>query len=221
MKQTSTFLLVLFCLALSTFSKAQVSGIVFRDFNGSGAKDNSATFNEPFLAGVTVKAYDASDALVGTATTSAAGAYSFTGLTLPLRIEFTGLPTGFYTGPKGAANATSVQFYTATSTTADFAANYPDEYSQATPSIAIVTQNPNVLGTGVTNAIKTLPYGNTGDITTDLVNLNSSINPAAGVAMGSLWGMAYQPSQDRLYTAAFMRRHALFGTGVEVQEQFM
>lgn len=35
---------------------AQISGTVFRDYNGNGIKNNSASFNEPFVQGVTVKA---------------------------------------------------------------------------------------------------------------------------------------------------------------------
>ena len=64
----------LFILVLNLFSvviSAQVSGTVFRDFNANGVKDNSATFNESFVAGVTVKAYDASGSEVGSTTTNA------------------------------------------------------------------------------------------------------------------------------------------------------
>ena len=91
----------------------------------NGVKDNSATFNEVFVSDVTVKAYSAAGALVGTTTSSATGTYSFTGLTLPLRIEFTSSQTGDYTAPVGTGNNTSIQFYTAASTTANFGVNYP------------------------------------------------------------------------------------------------
>jgi hypothetical protein len=40
-------------------TSAQISGKVFRDFNANGMKDNSASYNEPFVGGVTVIAYPA------------------------------------------------------------------------------------------------------------------------------------------------------------------
>ena len=56
MKTKSTLLVALIiCAALIT--KAQISGTVFRDFNGNGVKDNSASFNEPFIQGITAKEY--------------------------------------------------------------------------------------------------------------------------------------------------------------------
>ena len=127
----------LFLLLTQQAANAQVSGTVFRDFNANGVKDNSTSFNETFVQGVTVTAYDAAGTPTAT-TTDASGAYSFTGLTLPLRIEFSGYQTGDYSAPKGNTNNTSVQFYTAASSAANFAVNYPSDYCQS-PTPPIVT----------------------------------------------------------------------------------
>ena len=120
MKQFFKLLSVILLVTVTQQLRAQVSGTVFRDYNGNGVKDNTASFNEPFVQGVTVKA-----TLVNgnsfTATTNAAGAYSFTVGQIPaasaVRIEFSGFATGDYPAFKGTGNTTNVAFVTAPSTT--------------------------------------------------------------------------------------------------------
>lgn len=58
-----TFTLLLFCILGVS---AQISGTVFRDFNGNGIKENTATYNNVGLAGVSITAYNAAGASVGT-----------------------------------------------------------------------------------------------------------------------------------------------------------
>ena len=50
-----------FSLSLLQSLNAQVSGVVYRDFNSNGVKNNTASYNEPGVAGITVKAYDETD----------------------------------------------------------------------------------------------------------------------------------------------------------------
>jgi hypothetical protein len=193
--------------------EAQISGVVFRDFNGDGVLQTaSASYEEPSISGITVSAYNAANTLVGTTTTSSTGTYAFSGLTLPVRIEFTGLPTGFYTSKVGSSNASSVQFYSAATTSANFAVNLPSEYSQPSSDKIAGVQMDNAT-TGTLNAIYTVPYGNTGNSSTGRANLSSPINPSSGLKVGAVWGLAYQPTTDRVFTSAFMRRFAGFGTG--------
>ncbi|HMP31729.1 MAG TPA: SdrD B-like domain-containing protein, partial [Saprospiraceae bacterium] len=72
------------------FSKnlfGQVSGTVFRDYNGDGIK----SVNEPLLPGVTVRVYNTSNQLCGSAITNnlANPNYSINGCgTGPVRVEF-------------------------------------------------------------------------------------------------------------------------------------
>lgn len=213
-----------FCLAifLSGTVCAQVSGTVFRDFNANGAKDNSTTFNEPFLGGIIVKAYDAAGMEVGSVTTASNGTYSFTGLTLPLRIEFSGYATGDYSGPVGTSNTSSVQFYSAATTTANFGINYPGDYCQATPFMATpcyVSGDPLGGGTsGTEDVLVSFSYANSG------IGTNAGFAPfgisataplpthgAFGSEIGATWGIAYQRTQKRLFTAAFIKRHTGIG----------
>ena len=97
-KNRLRWLMFLLLFIAANAANAQISGTVYRDFNANGVKDASATFNEIGLAGVTVKAYNSTNTLVGTTTSAASGTYSFSGLTLPLRIEFSGFVTGDFTG---------------------------------------------------------------------------------------------------------------------------
>jgi SdrD B-like domain/Secretion system C-terminal sorting domain len=136
MKQTSAFLLVLICVALSTVSQAQITGTVFRDYNANGTRETS-TPNEPLASGVIVNAYNAADVLVASFTTTAASAPNYTipatgpvyngtpgsntGFTASgtaVRLEFI-IPAAFGNGSNAINNATaagsrtSVQFITA------------------------------------------------------------------------------------------------------------
>lgn len=107
------------------------SGIVYLDGNVNGIKNST----EQGVGGVTVKAYNASGALVGTTTTSygnttlnvPAGYYSFSNLTTgaPYRLEFVNLPTPYVEGIYGTNNGTSVQFVLGGTQTNDFGVYVP------------------------------------------------------------------------------------------------
>jgi hypothetical protein len=58
--------------------KAQISGTVFRDFNGNGVRENTTgTFVEPLAEGVIVTAYSASDVILASYTTTSDGAPNY------------------------------------------------------------------------------------------------------------------------------------------------
>jgi 5-hydroxyisourate hydrolase-like protein (transthyretin family)/protocatechuate 3,4-dioxygenase beta subunit len=205
-------------LFLAYDSIGQVSGTVFRDFNGNGTKDNSATFNEIGLAGITVKAYDNTGAEVGNTTTSSTGTYSFTGLTLPLRVEFTGVTSGDFSGPTGTGNATSVQFYTAASSNADYAVNAPSDYFTSTNPkvVAPMYYNGNNQTTGAAStsaALKSFNHDATG--LTDIGTMGQ---------VGSVWGTAYHRQSGKMFYAAFAKRHVSWGplgpNGIYVTSNF-
>ena len=129
------------CLFLPTLATAQISGTVFRDFNGNGTQESA----EPLVAGVLVKAYGTSGTQCGTTqTTTAASApnYSLSGCTGAVRVEFE-LPAGAcfvdngkdYAALGGSTYGSSVQFLANTSAatrTANFAVYYPVEYGGTT-----------------------------------------------------------------------------------------
>jgi hypothetical protein len=192
-------------LSCSTI-QAQVSGAVFRDFNANGMKDNSATYNETFVSGVVVKAYNSANVEVGSQTTSSTGTYSFTGLTLPLRIEFSGLTVEDYPAPAGTSNASSVQFYTIASTTANYGINYPQHYTSNTNPDVVVSQfgaNRPPASEALATAMLKTPYNSRGQTwatnTTSIAKISD---------IGGTWGLAYNRASNEIYAASLVKRHA-------------
>jgi hypothetical protein len=206
-------------LLLTQAANAQVSGIVFRDFNANGVKDNTSTFNEVGLAGVTVTAYNTAGTAVGTATSASDGTYTITGVSGAVRVEFTGLPTAYYSSKSGG---TSVQFVTAPVSGVNFAANVPDEYwDSSTNPRYVVPQYWNgsaSANTAETGIVSTL-YGNTG------LNANyQNNNGAQGTGpvprtdllvsqIGTVWGEAYYKEQKHFYFTTFLKRHSGMADG--------
>ncbi|HPY42536.1 MAG TPA: SdrD B-like domain-containing protein, partial [Thiolinea sp.] len=119
-----------FCLSLSSVVQADISGSVFRDFNANGSFDNSASFAELGVAGVSVKAFDSTGAVAATATSNSSGAYTLTGLTAaaPYRLEFTWADT--WLKPGTASGGSNAQFVKDGVSNANLALSSPDEYSQ-------------------------------------------------------------------------------------------
>ena len=115
MKTTSTLLLAALCMfAFNLSSKAQVTGTIFRDYNNNGTRETTNP-NEPLATGIIVNAYNASDALIATVTTSGTTApnYSFpaTGTNsiangLAVRLEFI-IPAAFGIGGSGINGTTA------------------------------------------------------------------------------------------------------------------
>ncbi|MDF7819374.1 SdrD B-like domain-containing protein [Runella sp. MFBS21] len=220
-------LCVLLFLFNSFSSFSQISGSVFRDFNGSGIKDNTSSFNEIGLGGVVIKAYNSSGTQVGgTQTTSSTGAYSFTGLTLPVRLEFT-LPSGYYASRGGIGNST-VQFYSSSTTTANLGVNHPEDYvSSENPKIAVPCYiNGNPLGGGTagggdafvlfnntaggTTLASAVPQGmNVGDVQG---TATVPVHAASANEIGAVWGVAYKKDAKVLFTSAFIKRHIGLGS---------
>jgi hypothetical protein len=190
----------------ANIAHSQVSGTVFRDFNANGVQETVLPFIEPSLAGITVKAFDAAGAQVGaTATTLANGTYSIATGGVAARIEFSGLSTVDFSGPQGTGSNTAVQFVSGADTNVNFGMNYPSDYCQANPKLAVscfVSGDPVVAGSSYAAdpAIVSVNYnltGKTSMITSDKV--------------GTLWGMAYDNQTDILYMSSFVRRHAAIG----------
>lgn len=103
---------------LTVPQNASLGDLVWNDANGDGIKDGG----ESGLAGVTVKLYDSSAALLGTEVTDSAGAYNFTGLAAgDYTVEFLP-PSGYVLSPQDAtgdtidSDADPVTFTTATIT---------------------------------------------------------------------------------------------------------
>lgn len=193
-------------------AKAQVSGIVYKDYDASGTRTNTATFVEPLVAGITVKAYSAADVLLATTTTNSVGAYSFTGLTLPVRIEFSGLPATFLSGcatDNSGIIGSNVQFITGATTTADFRINNPDDFSQTNPMV-IRTQK--YMGPATNSVDGTLngSYYDAPNILDPVANGGAIVEFSNSTINGATYGLAYSRKSKTLFNSAVIRNY--FGT---------
>jgi hypothetical protein len=240
----SSVFLIMLLLFFNTQAGAQVSGYVFKDYNGNGTKENitassSSTvpyvpaYNELFLAGVIVRAYDPAGNLLttsygggGSSTNAATGSYSITGGTLgQIRLEFI-LPAGDIYATKGAAGGTTIMF--PTTATQNLAVNIEDEYRQANP-LVVTTKFLAQRATTATNfkSIVRMPYnimtdpdGNTNGTTVQNTSFPGSgvvtytpdrIDPdsVANIAQtGAIWGLAYNKRTKKLYSATYVKRGA-------------
>ncbi|MFY7900063.1 MAG: SdrD B-like domain-containing protein [Chitinophagaceae bacterium] len=196
----------------STNVSAQVSGNVFRDFNANGSKEASSSYNEPGVSGITVTAYDAAGTILATTTTDASGNFSFSSGQVSsgtkARIEFTAWKSADYPAALGLQNASSVQFVTAPSTAANFAINYPGDYfSNSNPKVIIPgysNGNNRVSGSSAASSDAVYAYN---------YDLSGSVDILANLGqIGSVWATAYHRKADKMFYAAFVKRHVALGS---------
>ncbi|HKL19072.1 MAG TPA: SdrD B-like domain-containing protein, partial [Halalkalibaculum sp.] len=196
-----------------------VSGTVFRDYNGNGLQET----DEPLVPGVTVNAYDAGNALCGTAVTTGGFSgpnYALSGCsTGPVRVEFV-LPDGEpladaatdYSSTSGNVYGTSVQFANGNSSNVNFAISDPDDYNVGSPEVELflpcyVNGDP-------------LPPGSATGALDWFVSFDYPAAPPApmptrkveGSVLGATWGVAYSKQADRVFTSALLKRHIGLGT---------
>lgn len=231
---------------ISNSSFAQISGIVFRDYNGNGLRDTTlSTYVEPRVAGVIINAYNSNDALIASYTSRLGAYYSYvipaSGSTYngtigsntgsiannaDVRLEFV-IPNSnachlnssldFYS--VGGANATSVQFLSASRNAAtinqNFGINNPDDYVfDASPfsntNIFIAAKfvgNPAGGGTAKDMPIFfKFPFNRSGSSKATGADVLSSSK-----RLGSIHGVAYSKQANKIFVGAYLRRHAGFG----------
>lgn len=195
------------------------SGTVFRDFNGNGSPDNSATFTEPGVLGVVVTAYGTGGPK--SVTTTSTGSFTITGMSGTVRLEFTNLKAGDFDGVRVGNSATNVQFVTASTTGILYGINYPSDFCQSNPDLATpcyVNVNPTSLASGSAadlDAFVSLPYSSTGrDADTNIFSgsvVQSPTMPDHDVTVskiGAVWGIAYQRESKFMLAATVVKRHA-------------
>ena len=173
MKQSNNSLLmfmklILLCGAVGwgcQKANAQVSGVVYRDYNASGTQDPK----EKGVVGAVVNAYNSAGQLVGTATVqTVTGTYEIQNVTGKLRIEFTNLGDNLWDSPVGAQNATSVQFVTAPVTNINLGINRPNDYNKGNPSMITICYRAGVhTDFSGDPALVNIPYFNSGDSSTN------------------------------------------------------
>jgi hypothetical protein len=207
-----------------------ISGTIYQDYNGNGARDTAATAAPAIdrgMSAVTVTLYDPSDNVAGTATSAANGSYSITPtLAGPYRIEFTGLPPGFRPAPHGSDNGSTVQFVPAgQATTVDLGILLPGEYCQNNPTLITSCYRfgnqlaPNGGGLPNSSVLPTvLSFTNASGAPVGTPLGPAYDSPAVGSVaiasqVGAVWGLAYARNTRTLYTSAFMKKHVGFGPG--------
>ncbi len=125
---------------------------------------------------------------------------------MPLRIEFTGLISGDYSSPvstTSTSNKSSVQFYSASSTNANFGVNYPDHYiSKIDPDYVVSQFEANRPSASIpdANAMLIQSYSTRGK------DFAPSI--ASTAEIGGTWGITYDRKRGLIYTSALVKRHA-------------
>ncbi|MEZ0611590.1 SdrD B-like domain-containing protein [Fibrella sp. WM1] len=221
----ATHSLLILCFLFGLFpvlTQAQtIRGTVFRDFNADGlytpiTNPDSYTYGEPGVAGVIVTAYSANTATAPiSATTNAAGAYTLTvGSTNPYRVEFTNVVAGDFEGFAGTNSRSNIRFVNGGTAGVNLGINYPAHYNGDT--------NPYLITSCYTNGD---PISSPSSATSNPANdpwLVAWQYDGAGQgrnvylskgSIGSTWGLAYNRTNQQVLAAAFMKRHAGFGTG--------
>lgn len=190
-----------------TASPTSLGGVAYRDFNSDGTQGTA----DPGLRNVAVTLFscDANGASTQVATmqTDINGSYSFTGLnaSITYRVEFGNLPAGYEPTFRGTQNGTTVQFTRPGSCSISLGLNQSNDYCQANPYVAVpcyTNGDPLVTGAAAaTDALVTVKYDNTGVVNKD----------ATASKVGSVWGLAWNPEERKLYSAAFLKRHVGLG----------
>lgn len=185
---------------LEPCTAGNTGGMVWRDFNNDGVKDANET---AAVGGVIVKAFDCNGNLVETDTTDYLGQYTFTTLTPSAtnkyRLEFSNLPPQYKPTFNGTNGRTDVQFITAASCSVHYGVNYPMDYCQANPDLAIACYVAGVPAAGEHVLVK-FAYNNSGDTPAPTTVANAD-------EIGAVWGVAYARATKQLYEATFLKRH--------------
>ncbi len=201
----------------SITSFAQITGNIFRDYNGNGIR----SIHEPGVSGINVKAFNAADILISSTISANTGDYSLAiaGGT-PVRIEFTipetnpcgAIKSLDFSALSGAVYGTSVQFVLAPASNINYAINFPKDYTGD-----ILTQSPKIFtttyvngdplppGAGTKKAVHSIAY----DIADGSTTRTTSV--ATAHTVGSVWGVAYSNYANRLFLSSVLRRHAGYG----------
>lgn len=201
-------LFFLLFISLGVFNKmqAQVSGIVYKDFNMDGAKGTASPNLEVGMSGVVVNATkpDGSSLTVtytgGGTSTDKSGAYAVTGGALgQIRLEFV-MPDNYTFASKGASGGTTLVFPSGASQ--NLAVNYPADYCGVTDPYLVTSCYVGNNASGINDVMVKYPYSASGashDVNHSTIALKNEI--------GSTWGIGYDRETQSLYAGAFVKRH--------------
>ncbi len=218
-------ILFLILLGVAFFPNSQAQGIagavtgnVFLDVTGDGI--DSGQF-DPGLQNIVVVATD-ENGVVTNATTDANGDYSVPVATgARVRLEFA-LPADgsldfLSPGRHGAGSGTTVMFANEGDENINTSFWNPAEYCEANPDIVAACfvagdpTDPNGPSASA-DSIVSIPFDAQGDGTDPNDPASALVeNIATADSTGSIWGMAWNRTDNVLYSAAFLKRHVGFG----------
>jgi hypothetical protein len=192
-----------------------VTGFVFRDYNGNGKRDNPLASNPSLaadrgVAGITVKAFGTDGALCDTQTSAADGSYTLqlSGcMGTKFRVEYSNLPAGYNSTQVGVDSKTTTQFVAAGGVSS-LGIYQPGDYSQNTPQLVTSIMNAGAYNSdnSANKAVVGFPYNTTG-------TAQPSMILGTHGQTGATWGETYRQSTKTVYSAAFMKRHVGVGSG--------
>jgi len=194
-------------LVITSADPNTVNGTVFTDYNDNGIRGAG----DSGVSGVTVTAYDATNAVVASTTTNTSGNYTLAiSDGTQVRVEFSTIPADLRPGAFGRESGTTVQFVTSPVAGLDLGLSKPDEYCQNNPFLVMpcyVNGDPLAGGTaGTSTVLYSIPNSAYGRSDTAI-----SQALATGSQIGSTWGLAYQRSTNTVFAGALAKRHAGFG----------
>jgi len=214
--------LVVFISIIISSINGQVSGTVFRDFNGNGIRDTWNSVLEPSIGNVTIKAYNTSGNEVGSVTSGPTnGSYSFSALSGMIRLELE-LPGMEYDGAFGTGNGnkSTIRFVNASTnpSNVNFALSSPDEYFVSTdPKVFTIRYCNGNMNTGTisgnTDIVLAFNYSDTGRPASQGGSAPEPQHIASGSSVGSVWGTAYSKQSNKLFVSSFLKRHVGMGPG--------
>lgn len=196
-----------------------ITGATFRDYNFNGVRDAL----ELGIGGIVVTVYDSAGNSTA-CTTNTDGTYGIDPIgAYPVRLEYT-LPADgslnfLQPGVAGSDSQTTVTFVNGPSSGIQVGFSNPSDYCQSNPQLATTCavfgeQGDNPAGVNKAKAvIYSFPYTAGSSDTTDgqAVRSPAPTTLALAQAVGTTWGLAWSPSTQRLYAAAFLKRHAGYG----------
>ncbi|WP_169308519.1 SdrD B-like domain-containing protein [Nitratifractor salsuginis] len=188
-------------------AQADISGIVFRDFNLNGVKDTL----EPGVAGLTVAAYDDSGQAVDTVMTNSDGNYTLATDPGTYRVEVSGVPAFLKPGTSLSGNTRPLVDRVTDGATHNVGLISAGEYCQSNPDI-LVTRFTKYNRDGSNGQISVfLEYAYTANTTDD----DSTDDPKAELGtysqIGSIYGLAHFKEANITYLGTYLKRHADIG----------
>ncbi len=206
--RTTLFLLIL--LALSTAAMAQLSGQVYRDFNGDGTRQTNFP-TEPGIGGIQVKAYWSEASTPLTTTTDSLGNFSFAIANgKKVRVEFSNLPHESYESTPGLQNGSAVQFVTTPTSTV--ALGVIDPLSYCRDIMPNLVASCFVVGDPLAAGSNSAPLASIVHFPSSASGQGTAPNLLASNAMtGTVWGGAYRRQDKALFFSAFLKRHSGLG----------